>query len=127
MIKRIGLPSKRCFRVCTVCVCSRAEPLANGRNDARQQTLDVLDIVQFGRPTVLLVDDDNLPVRLVCFVDTRQKTKNKKGLVSRAQGVRYQTKPHALPTGDTDHILKTKKRNNQPGGGKHARNRHAKA
>lgn len=45
---------------------SRAEPLADSRNYAGQQSLHVFDVVKLRRPPVLLVDHNDLPVRLVC-------------------------------------------------------------
>lgn len=52
-------------RVVLLHLLSPAEPLSDRVNYAGQQTLDVLDVVQLRRPAVLLVNNDNLPVRLV--------------------------------------------------------------
>lgn len=44
---------------------SRAEPLADGGHDAGKKALDVLNVVKLRRPSVLPVNYDYLPVRLV--------------------------------------------------------------
>jgi hypothetical protein len=44
------------------------EPLVRGAHEARQMTLDVLNVVQFGRQWILDVDDEDLPVGLA-FVE----------------------------------------------------------